>query len=360
MKHIIFAGGTGKRFWPASRKKSPKQFLPVIDSQPLIKLKYDYLRRGYKPEDIYLSTGIQYEKEVREILTELPEENFIFEPAMRDTGPAVAYAVAYVEQKHPNAIVSTQWSDHYIKKPDVFVQALQAAEKIARDENKAVVVGERPRFATPHLGYIRYGQRLQNLTGNGDQVALHKFARFIEKPTQQVAHDYIQAGDYCWNLGYFVAPINKIWEKYQRFAPKTYRVIQNIAATNFANNTQAEFTTLDKISFDYIFAENLTPNETVVITTKMGWHDVGAWIQLKETLEETTTDVVTKGSVADLNSNDALIYNYDDEKLVATIGLEKMIVVNTQDVVAIFPKEDNAKIKPLLKSFEDTDLEGYL
>ncbi len=359
MKIIIFAGGTGKRFWPVSRKSSPKQFQPIVGNEPLIKLKYNYLRQGFAPEDIFLSTGAQYEREVREILPELPADNFIFEPAMRDTGPAVAYAVAYVSQKHPDEIISTQWSDHYIRQPDTFVKALQEAETIALKEGKAVVVGTPARFASPHRGYIKFGRKIRSLD-HGEHLVLCEFVRFVEKPTVEVAREYLRSGDYAWNLGYFVDHPQRIMEKYARFAPTIYKTIRSLADSKFQPEKVAAFSNLDKISFDYVYAENLAGSEALVINAEMGWSDVGEWIALKEALEESPEDNVTQGNHFDFGSKDTLIYNLEEKKLVATINLNGMVVVNTPDVVAIFHKDDNGELKRVLKLLEEKGFTKYL
>lgn len=359
MKIIIFAGGTGKRFWPASRKKSPKQFLPVIGEKPLIRLKFEYLLEGFAIEDIYLSTGVQFENEVRSILPELPEENIILEPEMRDNGPAVAYAVAYVMQQFPDEIVSIQWSDHYIKKPKIFVKALQKAEEIVKNEQKTVIIGERPRFASPHLGYIKFGDHLKNLNGSS-AINLATFKRFVEKPTKEVAQEYIQSGDYSWNLGYFVTTTTILMEKYKTFAPQIYETVQSIAADDFSEEAQEQYRSLEKVSFDVIFAENLNEADAYVITTDMGWNDVGTWIQLKEALESSSQSNVVDGNVVDVDSHNSLIYNYDKNKLVTTINLNGMVVVNTPDAIAVFPQEDNTRIKELLKKLEEQGYDEYL
>lgn len=357
MKIIIFAGGTGKRFWPVSRKDAPKQFLPVIDDQPLVRLKYEYLRLGFSPNDIFISTGKQYEREVRLILSELPHDHFILEPDMRDTGPAVALAVAYVTEKYPNETISLQWSDHYIKKPEVFISALKAAEGIVSESGRAINIAEKPRFPTPHRGYIKYGKHLKSL---GQDHTLCEFVLFTEKPSLDVAREYLQSGDYSWNLGYWVLNPKIIFEKFRLFAPQIHETIATIRENGFSESAIVEFKKLEKKSFDHIFSENLDPNEVFVINTKMGWHDVGEWISLKETLEENRQDTVIQGNVIDLESKDTLIYNYEPQKLVATINLDGFVVVNTKDVVAIFPKDDNDKLKNLLNELEAIGLKEYL
>lgn len=177
MKIILFAGGTGKRFWPVSRKKSPKQFLPIVNDKPLIRLRFETLILGFNPEDIFISTGVQYEKEVKEILPELPERNFILEPEMRDTGPAVSLAVAYVTKLYPNEVLSIQWTDHLIKKPEVFIDALKQSEKSIQSDNKVALVTVPARFPSPHLGYINFGNKLQDLIPG--ELSLVKFSSAI-------------------------------------------------------------------------------------------------------------------------------------------------------------------------------------
>jgi len=354
----MFAGGTGKRFWPASRKQSPKQFLSVIGDKPLIGLKYDYLRLGFNPQDIYLSTGEQYNGEVQNLLPEMPSENFIFEPEMRDNGPAALYAVLYIARHNLDEVISIQWSDHFIKKPEVFVKALVEAEKLVLSEGKAVIMGVPPRFPSPHRGYIKYGKKIKSLDSK-TELMLCEFIRFVEKPSAEVAKEYVQSGDYSWNPAYFVATGRQIVEKYKTFAPEMYEEINAIATNNFDDHSKLRYKNVEKIGFDYIFSENLSPDEALVVNVDMGWSDVGEWVALKETLETNNDENVIQGHVVDLGSKDCLIYNYDDTKLISTIDLNGMVVVCTKDVVAIFNKDDNGKLKEYLNKLEDNGLSSY-
>lgn len=359
MKIIIFGGGTGKRFWPLSRKQSPKQFMSVIDEKPLISLKYSYLRLGFVPSDMYVSTGNEYRTEIQKLLPQIPEENFIFEPQMRDNGAAVLYATMYVTRNNPNEVVSIQWSDHYIKRPSVFVHALHEAEKLVLADGKSVVIGVPARFPSPHRGYIKYGEKIKSLDEN-NQITLNKFVQFVEKPTSEVAEEYVKSGDYAWNPAYLVTTGTAIIEKYRIHAPHMYTVIKEIADHNFSIESQETYLSVEKIGFDYIFSENLSPSEAYVINADMGWSDVGEWVALKETLEKSPQDTVVSGNVVDMGSRNTIIYNMDDTKLVSTINLKDMVVVNTKDVVAIFKKDDNGKLKEYLKLLEEQNLSQYL
>jgi len=359
MKIIIFAGGTGKRFWPASRKNSPKQFLPTINNKPLVKIKYDYLRKGFKKEDIYLSTGVQYKKEVKKILKDLPKDNFIFEPEMRDTGPAVGLAVAYVNNIYPNEIICTQWSDHIIKDVNLFIETIKTAESVVKETNKSVIVGVPARYPTPYRGYIKFGDNIKYYNKKKN-LGLFKFEKFVEKPSLEVSKRYLKTGKYSWNPGYFVTNPEDILDKYQRYAPNTHRVITNLVEDMKNKVYIKEFSKLERIAFDYIYPENLNSNDALVLNSSMGWSDVGEWMSIKEALELSNESNVTMGKIFDMDSKDCLIYNYDNKKLVSTVDLEGLIIVNTKDTVAIFRKDVGNKLKKYLDKLSKSKYKNRL
>lgn len=359
MKIIIFAGGTGKRFWPVSRIKSPKQFLPIVNNKPLVRLKYEYLIKGFIPEDIFISTGVQFKNEVKSMLPELPEENFIFESSMRDTGPAVTLAIAYVASKFPGEIISTQWSDHLINNPIVFIKALKESENYVNknEDTGAVLVAVPARFPSPHRGYIQYGDVVKNFN---KALSLRNFQSFKEKPSLKVAQKYIKSGNYGWNPGYWNLKPEYYFNKISKTAPEMLEVCREVVESNFSESSLKKFEKLEKISADYIFAEEIKPSEAKVILTDMGWSDVGEWIAFKEALQESEDSNLVKGKSFDLDSKDTLIYNTQEDKLIATIGLNGMVIVNTPDVMAVFHKDDNTKIKEFIKKMEENGLENYL
>lgn len=346
MKIIIFAGGTGKRFWPASRKNSPKQFLPVVGDTPLLKLRYDLMLKGFRAEDIYISSGQRYEQEIKTMLPQIPAQNLILEPEMRDTGPAVALAVSYINHKFPGEVVSIQWSDHIIKDSDKFIQTLKDAEGVAARQGQAVFITVPARFASPHRGYIKFGKELDAKSG------LREFVQFVEKPDEQTAQGYIDSGEYGWNPGYWVAPAEFILSKMASQNPGLVQVVTDIAESDFSQSELAKFSSLEKISADYIFAELVQPSEAKVLLIDMGWSDVGEWIGLHEALADSSTDNISKGSQVDIGSEGSVLYNYESGKLLATVGLKDMVVVNTKDAILVVPKSDNARLKQLLDKLE--------
>jgi mannose-1-phosphate guanylyltransferase len=363
MKILVVVGGYGTRFWPASRRRNPKQHQRVVShNKSLVQLKFAYLRQGFKPQDIFVVTGATYQNEIQRQLPKIPKENFIFEPEMRDTAPAVGLGVIKIAHQFPKEIISIQWSDHFLRDPQAFIKALKHGEEIAQGTGKDVVIGVPARFPTPHRGYIKIGNKIKSLN-HRPSIVLCSFEKFVEKPSLAVAREYIASGDYLWNPGYFLVHPQRVLEKYEKFAPdifKGLKAIQRTLGTKKEESlTKKVYQSWEKESFDYVYAEPLNPEEAMVIAAEMGWSDVGEWNSLKETLEESPEANVLKGLVRSLDCQDNLIYNYEEKKLVAALDLKRMVVVNTPDALLVCPQDSIGKIKKLLKSFEGTALEKY-
>ncbi len=357
MKIIIFAGGTGKRFWPVSRKNSPKQFSPLISGKPLLLTRIESLLKKFKPEDLFISTGKKFQKEVYKIAKDIPKQNIILEPEMRDTGPAVTLAVTYVNKLYPNEAVSIQWSDQIVKDENTLFKTLNRSEKLLNKKTKVVFIAVPARFASPYRGYIKFKNTGKELEEN---IKLHNFIEFKEKPTIETALEYIKSGNYGWNPGYWTINSGFYLNKLSKFSPKVYNICKEIVESNFSEGSLIKFSELDKISVDYMFAENIKSNEAVVLQADFGWSDVGEWISLKEALQESEKSNVIKGNVFDLDSTDSIIFNLEESKLVSTIGLKGMVVVNTKDVIAVFRKEDNNRLKEYLEKLESELGDGWL
>ena len=166
MKIVVFAGGVGTRLWPLSRKNSPKQFEKILGDKSTLQLAVDRLRPDFAFEDIYIATGKKYEKIVRQQLPKIPAQNFIFEPAIRDVGPAVGMAMSVIGKEHPNSPVAILWSDHFVKKERRFREVLHFAEDLVRENNSSLIlIGQRARFANQNLGWIEFGQEIREIRG---------------------------------------------------------------------------------------------------------------------------------------------------------------------------------------------------
>jgi len=347
MKAIIFAGGVGTRLWPLSRKNSPKQFEKILGDKSTLQLAVDRLRPDFAFEDIYIATGKKYEKIVRKQLPQIPSENFILEPAVRDVGPAVGMAMSIVGKKYPNSPVAILWSDHFVKKERRFREVLNFAEDlVAKNNNSLILIGQRARFANQNLGWIEFGKEIQEIRG----TKVFKFKKLIYRPTLEQAERFLNTDNFAWNPGYFVTTPQFLLSQFEKFAPDLYKGIMKIKDEK---TLETIYSTLEKISFDNAILEKIDAKNVSVIAADLGWSDVGAWEALKEALEKQSDENVTKGKVLVNDSSDNLVFNYTDQ-LVVGIDLEKMLVINTDDVLLVCSKNSVPKIKKLVEKLENT------
>lgn len=357
MKTIIFAGGVGTRLWPLSRKKSPKQFEKIIGNKSTLQLAAGRLQPDFSWSNVYVSTGQAYVDIVAEQLPELPRGHVIGEPQMRDVGPAVGLMTAILLQESPDEPMAILWSDHLVKKDELFRKILAVAGTIvAKHKDRIVFVAQKPRFASENLGWIEYGKELLKESG----IAFHAFVDFQYRPDAVTAKRYVKSGHHAWNLGYFVTTPRFLWSLYERFVPNLAKglasIAQNWGSDKFRSNLEKIYPTLEKISFDNAILEKLDPSDALVVSENIEWSDIGAWEALKEALEKSEDKNVTQGKVILTDSSDSLVYNYTNQT-VATIDVKGMLIVVTDDVVLVCPKGSVPKIKKFVESLAGSENE---
>lgn len=357
MKAVIFAGGVGTRLWPISRKNAPKQFEKISGDKSTLQLAAERLYPDFKPEDIYVSTGEKYREIIFEQLGNIPRENFIFEPEVRDVGPAVAAACAIIEKKAPLEPLAIVWSDHFVKKERRFREVLGFAETIVRENPELLIfIGQRARFANQNLGWIEFGDEVRTIR----DTKVFEFRRLIYRPTLAEAQTFLERDNFAWNPGYFVTTPKFILDAYEKFAPSIFEGVMKIrdavGTADYERIMKSEYPKLDKISFDNAVLEKLDPKNVLVIAADLGWSDVGAWEALKEALQIESSENVTRGKVLLTDSSDNLVFNYTDQ-LTAGIDLKEMIVINTDDVLLVCSKNSVPKIKKLVESLAGTEHE---
>lgn len=358
MKVVIFAGGVGTRLWPLSRKNTPKQFEKIVGDKSMLQIAVGKLFPEFKWEDIYISTGTHYADLVKEQLPQLPQKNIIVEPEMRDVGPAVGLITSLFVKENPNEPIALLWgSDHLVKEEKLFRDALRVAEKIVlKDSEKIVFIGQKPRFASQNLGYIEFGAEIEKI----DNIPVFSFAGFKYRPHLSVAEKFLKDGHHSWNLGYFVTTPKFLWKLFEEFSPSLHEKLKDINNSYLTNNYEKVlaqiYPTIEKISFDNAVLEKLNPKYASVISVDIGWSDIGAWEALKEALSEKEDENVTKGKVMLEDSSDTLVFNFTNQ-LTVGIDLEKMLVINTEDVLLVCPKDSVPKIKKLVESLSGTEHE---
>lgn len=354
MKVVIFAGGIGTRLWPLSRKNTPKQFEKIIGNKSMLQQTVERISSMVSPEDIYVATGRRYETVVTEQLPQVPRENFIFEPEMRNVGPAIGLAAAILTKRFGDTPMAILWSDHLVKHEDVFKEALKHAEELV-SQKKAdfVFIGQRPRFANQNIGWIEIGEKVET----EEKTTLYKFKSLRYHPALEEAESFFQSDRFVWNLGYFVTTPNYLLSLYEDHVPDMYRSllrIQQAYETGAFEEAVGEiYPTLEKVSFDDAILTKIHKEKIFVISEDIGWSDVGAWEALKEALSTNEDENVTYGKVLIEDSRDTLAYNYTGQ-LVVGIDLDQILVVNTPDVLLICPKQSVPKIKKIVESLAGT------
>ena len=357
MRIVIFAGGVGTRLWPLSRKNTPKQFGKIIGEHSTIQQTVNRLSPTFDPKKIYIATGKRYKDLVMEQLPELPQENFIFEPQMRDVGPAIGLATFLLAKKDLDEPVAILWSDHMVKSEERFRKALVEAESIVKEKKaQFVFIAQNPRFANQNMGWIQLGKKVD---AKGD-FPVHTFKRLKYRPKLSEAEDFMESHEYVWNLGYFVTTPRFLVSLFKQYTPEMAEKLEKIEkaykTASYETTLEKTYGELEKISFDDAILEKMPQENVLVLSDDLGWSDIGAWESLKEALASAEEENVTKGNVLLQESQDSLMFNFT-KQLVVGIDLDDMIVVNTDDVLLICPKKSVPKIKKIVENLDGTSHE---
>jgi mannose-1-phosphate guanylyltransferase len=349
MKIIIFAGGVGTRLWPLSRKSFPKQFIKMFNGKSTIELAVNRVK-SFGSANIYISTLNTYVPLVRKNFPKIPRRNIIGEPALRNVAPAIGYNLIRLRKEGYKGPVAILWADHLIKNEDNFVEILKRGEKlIKKDPNRLVFVGIKPRFANNNLGWIH--------TGKAVEPGAYKFLEWSYKPQIDKCIKMFKSKEWFWNSGYFIMDLDFALSLYEKLQPTMYKDLQkiekSIGTKRELNTVKKIYPTLEKISFDNAIAEKVSSNQAVVVKADLGeWSDPGTLYALKEALIKKKEENLVKGNVSSLETKDSLLINQEKSKLLATVGLEGFIVVNTKDVILVVPKDKVREVSDLIKEIE--------
>lgn len=361
VKVMVFSGGSGTRMWPLSRRSMPKQFQNLVGDSSMFQQMMSMVLSGFDKKDIFVLTGKDFVDLVTKQVPQLPKENILGEPEMRDTLAAVSFAAAYLNKKFPGETMAAIWgADHIVREKETFVKALRAAEKLANAENVIAKVDVHPTFPSVHLGYLEIGEKVREVDG----FDVFEFIRHVEKPNHATAEKFLEAGNYLWNTGYFVWPLAKIMELFKKHTPEAYRSLEKIQAAIGTKDeekvTGEEYQKIPKMMIDHALFEKLEKSDQLEIPAVLGWTDVGAWNVLKDELADSTEMNVVRGEHVDIDSVDSLIYQTNEGKLIATVGLESMIVVDTPDALLICPKGRSQDVKKIVQELVDKKRTEYL
>lgn len=348
---IIVAGGQGTRLWPLSRKSNPKQLRPFEGDETLLQKTYNRMLKVVPSERIFVETNKGYLQDVLNQLPELNVLNVIMEPAPRNTAPAVGLAAAVIQKKDPDATMINAWADQYITDEEQYRDKILIADELLKTHPEYLFnIGIKPEYPATAFGYLETDGELDSI--NGQSVL--KVTKFVEKPDLATAEKYMKAGNFYWNTAIFVWRVDTLLKIYQQYKPEMYdglMKIQDAWGTDSQTKTVSEiFPKLEKVAIDYAVFEQ-TKN-IALIPANFGWRDVGSWGAVHDILDKTGGEMVQKGKVRAIHTTNSLIFNENEGKLVAVVGMNDVVIIDTPDALLVMQKSQDQAIKDVIKEIE--------
>ena len=358
---VIMAGGTGKRLWPLSREKRPKQVLKLIEGETLLRKCFDRLTPIFDQRNILVLTNAGYADTIRENLPEVPYGNVISEPAVRDTAGAIGLAATVLAKFDPDATMAIVTADQLIEPAETLQQAVSdALTYVNANPESMVTFGIQPTYPSTQFGYLKLGA---SATADGCENTVSKVDAFVEKPNKEKAEKYVSSGQYCWNSGMFIWKAKTILGHIHKNVPDAVEPLKKIQ-TSWDGPQQEEvlneyFPKLPKISIDYAVMEKV--NSVYAIKLDCRWVDMGSFAALADIISsDDNNNIVVAGQSEVLDSKNNIIVTEDKGHLLAVIGLENMVVAHTPDATLVCSVDDTQRLKELLEHIKEHDGAKYL
>ncbi len=354
----ILAGGGGTRFWPRSRQQRPKQFLALCGERTLLQQALDRVEGLLPAERTWVITGQAYQAETSRQLPQLSPDRIIGEPCGRDTAPCIGLGAALIARHDPAAVMIVTPADHVIEPVREFERAAGVAARMAEEHSGALITfGIPPTFPSTGYGYIHRGAEI----GQRQGISVFRVQRFEEKPAADRAERFIASGEYYWNSGIFVWRVAALLEEMRRQQPKLHDAVRRIAdawSTPRRDETlRREYETLTKISIDYAIMEHA--REVLAVQAPYRWDDVGSWLALERMNPQDADHNTILATHCGLKTNHCIII-CDAGKLITTIGVSNLVIVQDGDATLIADRKDESTVKQLVDLLKKKGLEKYL
>lgn len=341
---VIIAGGSGTRLWPLSTPAYPKHLLKV-DGDTRSLLQNTYHRAKELGSHVYVVPEVSHSHHVKQQLPELPEEAFVVEPARRGTASCVVAALAHMHDKHdPDEPIAFIAADHYVRDTSGFAQSFKIAGEASKREGRIVLVGVEPDSPAVGLGYIQKGELLDK------DALVYNVHSFKEKPAHEVAQEYVRSGNYLWNCSYFIGSLKTFEKNMKDHAPGMYANYQALKQAKTSQDYEDTYLSFEPDTIDYALIENV--DDLLVMPAAFDWKDLGSYSDLHKATESDELDnyVVGKAQLEDVEN--AFIHN-DEDKPLAVVGLDNVVVVNTKDGILVARKDLSKKIGEVSKRFNN-------
>jgi len=351
---LIMAGGRGERFWPKSRKNLPKQFLSLTgDGKTMIQLTVERILPLVAMDDIYIATNKDYKHLVQEQLPDIPEANILCEPIGRNTAPCIGLGAVHIAKKYEDAVMMVLPSDHLIKYNQMFVNTLKQGAAIAEKGANLVTIGITPDYPETGYGYIKF------IPEETDGIA-YAVDRFVEKPSLEVAKEYLSTEQYLWNSGMFLWKVSTILDNLKKYMPSIYsgllKIQQAIGTDEQDSVLESEFFAFPSESIDYGIMEKA--KNIYILPGTFGWDDVGSWLAVGRIRKSNEHGNVVSGNVITVGTENCIIEG--GNKLIATVGVEDLIIVDTADATLICDKNSAGDIKKVLENLKICNRDEYI
>lgn len=357
----IMAGGAGTRFWPASRKTTPKQLLKLVGDQSMLQSTVSRLSGLCEPNQVLVVTNKILVDPISEQLPDVPRELIIGEPAKRDTAPCVGLAAAWVAAKDPDATMVVMPADHVIQPDEVFQDAIRHAVAMVDDDpTRIVTFGIKPTYPAEVFGYIERSGDPVTVEG-GKEIPTFGVSRFREKPDAATAAEFLKAGTFYWNSGIFIWKAKTILDALAKFEPEMSSHIQKIGESigtpAYADTLEKEFTAINGTSIDYAVMERY--DNVLVVEAPYEWDDLGNWTALPRLKGVDDAGNTIDGKHLGIDTENTIVRSQDGH-LIVTLGMKDCIVVHTPDATLVADKNNESAVRKIVKELERLEWDQYL
>ena len=357
---VIIAGGFGKRLWPKSRKATPKFFLKVEGNRTLLEDTVKRAKRLAPIKNILIITNKEHVSGIKKVLTDFPRKNIIAEPVSKNTAPAICLASLIAKKRNKNAVIAVMPADQIIESTKTTRGVFSLAVLAANIEGTIVTIGIKPKYAATGYGYIKVSKSHKTLKTDS-RYKLFSVDEFVEKPALKKAKLFIKTKKYLWNSGIFIGNADTFLDEFKRHSPSIYKIAKKIEPAIGTSAQQSDINRyyggFSNISIDYAVMEKI--KKSFVVEADIDWQDVGSWDSFVKSIKKDSLHNSIIGNSLNIDLKNSIVIT-DNKRLVATIGLKDVIIVNTDDATLVCSKDRAEEVRNIVALAKKKHLMRYI